>query len=215
MREPVLQRTIGWTLRSAVARLAGVMLVSTLPALAESRGPVPSEAAVLVQSLHARILAGPSATAVLEAWCAELGLAAEPRVLARRVPGSRPPSPEQRRRLGVGPDEPVAYRRVRLTCGEAVLSEADNWYVPARLTHEMNAALDTTDAPFGRVVRPLAPTRRTLAVRQLAMPARPAPEDPLFAVEAVLSTGDGVPFCEVAETYLGAALGPALGHSAR
>ena len=30
-------------------------------------------------------------------------------------------------------------------CGDQVFSEADNWYVPARLTAEMNHALDTTD----------------------------------------------------------------------
>ena len=37
---------------------------------------------------------------------------------------------------GIGPDEPVAYRHVRLRCGDHVLSEADNWYVPSRLTPE-------------------------------------------------------------------------------
>jgi hypothetical protein len=36
--------------------------------------------------------------------------------------------------LGVDPDEPVRFRRVPLKCGDHVLSEAENWYVPSRLT---------------------------------------------------------------------------------
>ena len=47
-------------------------------------------------------------------------------------------------------------------CGSVVLSEADNWYVPSRLTPEMNRLLDTTDAPFGRVVQAVHFRRRTL-----------------------------------------------------
>lgn len=166
-------------------------------------------ARAVIETLSARLLAAPSATAVLEAWCAERGLAADPRIVAVRVPGlDKPPSPAQRERLAVGPDEPVRYRRVRLTCGSHVLSEADNWYVPSRLTPEMNAALDGTQAPFGTVVRPLRPSRRNLSLRMLWRPGEgtaPGPDAPLFSVEAVLSTG-GVPFCEVAETYTGAVL---------
>jgi len=45
----------------------------------------------------------------------------------------KPASPEQRRRLQVGDAEPVRYRHVRLACGDHVLSEADNWYLPGRL----------------------------------------------------------------------------------
>jgi hypothetical protein len=39
---------------------------------------------------------------------------------------------------------------VHLKCGERVLSEADNWYVPARLTKEMNQSLENSDIAFGR-----------------------------------------------------------------
>ena len=35
---------------------------------------------------------------------------------------------------------------------------------------------------------------------------RIGPSDPLFEVDAVLTTGAGLPFCEVVETYLGSAL---------
>ncbi|WP_336488229.1 hypothetical protein [Methylobacterium nigriterrae] len=169
-----------------------------------------SETASVIEILRARLLTGHSATAVLEAWCAERGLADDPHLVARRLPGpDKPLTDAQRGRLAVGPHEPVRYRRVRLTCGTHVLSEADNWYVPGRLTPEMNAILDSTDTPFGRVVRPLAPTRRNLGLRMIwqAVPGRlPAADEPLFSVEAVLSTAAGLPFCEVAETYTGAVL---------
>ena len=170
-----------------------------------------SEARALIETLSARLLAAPSATAVLEAWCAERGLSPDPRIVAVRVPvPDKAPGADRRERLAVGPDEPVRYRRVRLTCGTHVLSEADNWYVPARLTPEMNAALDGSDAPFGRVVRPLAPVRRVVAAQSLALPATLGPGTPLLRVDALLLTGAGAPFCEVIETYLGAAL-PGVG----
>ncbi|WP_147080495.1 hypothetical protein [Methylobacterium haplocladii] len=164
----------------------------------------------LIETLSARLLAAHSATAVLEAWCAERGLAIDPRLTAVRVSGpEKMLSDLQRERLALRPDEPVRYRRVRLTCGGHVLSEADNWYVPSRLTAEMNTMLETTEAPFGRVVHPLAPTRRNLSLKMLWTPEElepPGPEKKLFFVEAVLSTAAGIPFCEVAETYTGAVL---------
>ena len=189
--------------------LAMAMFGPMRPVSAEPVQPAEATAG-LVAALRARILSGHSATAVLEAWCAERGLSADPRLVARRIPGpDKPLDAAQRRRLGLAPDERVRYRRVRLACGVHVLSEADNWYVPGRLTPAMNAALDETDAPFGRVVRPLEPTRRNVALRPLrdADAPPPGPDDPLFEVDAVLATRSGLPFCEVAETYLGAVLG--------
>ncbi|GJD46380.1 hypothetical protein AFCDBAGC_4260 [Methylobacterium cerastii] len=192
--------------------LAMAMFGSMRPVSAEPVPPAEATAG-LVAALQARILSGHSATAVLEAWCAERGLSADPHLVARRISGpDKPLDAAQRQRLGLAPDEPVRYRRVRLACGVHVLSEADNWYVPGRLTPAMNAALDETDAPFGRVVRPLEPTRRNVALRPLRDPDAPppGPDDPLFEIDAVLATGAGLPFCEVAETYLGAVLGRGL-----
>ncbi|GJE49666.1 hypothetical protein GOFOIKOB_2703 [Methylobacterium tardum] len=161
----------------------------------------------LIAALRSRILAAHSATLALEGWCADYKLAGDPHLVAERVPGAdKPLTAAQRARLAIGPDEPVRYRRVRLACGDRVLSEADNWYVPARLTPEMNATLDGTRTPFGRVVRPLAPVRHTVEVRAPVPHANPGLDDPLFEVDAVLSTGAGQPFCEVVETYLGGAL---------
>ena len=163
----------------------------------------------VIETLKVRLLLAHSATAVLEAWCAERGLSDDPRLTAERLPGpDKPLVPEQRLRLQIGVDEVVRYRRVRLACGTYVLSEADNWYVPARLTSEMNRALETTRMPFGRVVHPLMPSRRNLSATQIwtRTAAQPSQDEPLFAITAVLSTGNGVPFCEVAEVYTGAVL---------
>ena len=76
---------------------------------------------------------------------------------------TKPATADVRAALDVKPDEPLGYRRVKLKCGEHVLSEADNWYVPARLTPEMNHVLETTDTPFGKAVAALRFRRHTLS----------------------------------------------------
>ena len=98
-----------------------------------------------------------------------------------------------------------------------MLSEADNWYVPGRLTPEMNHVLETTDTPFGKAVAALRFRRHTLSADLLWRPlpkgwemsATPAPQetgaltipDRVLEHRAVLSTPDGEPFSEVVETY--------------
>ncbi|RBJ65914.1 hypothetical protein C3L29_039830, partial [Pseudomonas sp. MWU12-2534b] len=114
-------------------------------------------------------------------------------------------------------DEQVGYRRVQLACGERVLSEADNWYVPSRLTAEMNKLLDTSDTPFGTAVRALNFTRRTESARLLWSPlpagweTRPLPAaagqtgldipERVLQHRALLYKDGGVPFSLVVETY--------------
>ncbi len=204
---------------SALLSLALLSTVGVLPAAIVVSEPVRADEIVavrpasaveaLVADLRGRILRSDSATAALESWCAEKGLAQQARLVAHRQNGvDKPLTAEQRARLGVGPDEPVRYRHVRLACGDRVLSEADNWYVPSRLTPEMNTALDGSDVPFGRVVRPLAPVRQVVSVQSFPLAADPGPDAPLVRVDALLVTGAGVPFCEVIETYLGATLPP-------
>jgi hypothetical protein len=176
------------------------------------------EALALLQTLNSELLANNSASLTLEHWCDLHHLASPPRIVAERVPDTdKPVTPEQRRELGVTPTQPVRYRRVRLRCGEIVLSEADNWYVPGRLTLDMNRRLDTTDSPFGIVVQPLHFQRHTLSskVLWLALPegwemnANAAKDDAavlplpakLLEHRAVLTLPDGTPFSEVLETY--------------
>src|SRR5205809_260633 len=96
------------------------------------------EILALLQSLNGQILAGSSATRTLEEWCGEHQMADDPKIVASRVPGVlKAPSAEQLERLGARDPSEVQYRRVELRCGAHVLSEADNWYVPGRLTPEM------------------------------------------------------------------------------
>jgi chorismate-pyruvate lyase len=176
------------------------------------------EALALLETLNAELLTHDSATLTLDRWCTAHRLASPARIVAERVAGAeRAPTDEQRRLLGVSATEPIRYRRVRLTCGTHVLSEADNWYIPARLTPEMNRLLDTTDTAFGRAVQALNFRRRTLSANLLWSPL---PQDwemgaplrewrgatltiPHAVLEhrAVLTLPDGTPFSEVVETY--------------
>jgi hypothetical protein len=175
------------------------------------------EALAVLQSLNADLLSHDSATLTLEHWCDLHKLAYPPHIVAVRDPGvDKAPTAEQRRELGVAPSEAVRYRRVRLMCGALVLSEADNWYVPSRLTPDMNNLLDTTDSPFGVVVRALHFQRHTLASTLLWTPLPPnwemaagahaASSDAsmptqLLQHRALLTLPDGTPFSEVIETY--------------
>ena len=182
------------------------------------------ELQALMQTINAEILASSSATLTLEDWCDRLALADDPTVRVRFVAGSgAPASAETRRLLEVGPGEPVGHRRVRLVCGQTVLSEADNWYVPGRLTEAMNHTLGSSETSFGKVIRPLRPARRTIGFRVLfrplpvgweAMPddllasrigAEPPlsydPARPLFEHRALVRGGDGRPLALVRETY--------------
>ena len=176
------------------------------------------EASLLLQTLNADLLSHDSATATLERWCTVHELASPARITAEIVRGvAKPATEDQRQRLRLAPADEVHYRRVRLLCGTVVLSEADNWYVPARLTPEMNRLLDTTDTPFGRVVQPLHFQRHTISSEVLWQPLpegwemKPAsgvaaahdlcspPE--VLRHRALLTLPDGTPVSEVVETY--------------
>lgn len=112
---------------------------------------------------EATLAADPSATAALGRWCARRQIATPPRITAAPIAGRPATEPaDLRQLLGVPAEIPLGYRHVRLSCGKTGLSEAHNWYVPARLTAAMNAALATTDTPFGTVAAPLHFTRERL-----------------------------------------------------
>ncbi|WP_232475940.1 hypothetical protein [Flavisphingomonas formosensis] len=164
------------------------------------------EAWALLREFNARLLANSSATLVLEQWCGEHHLAPQALIVAEQVKDVvKPAGAEQRRRLDVGPDEPIGYRRVRLRCGDLILSEADNWYVPGRLTPEMNRLLERTDTPFGKAVRDLRPARRTIAVKTLWRRGTAMP-DHVLQHRAVLIDAEGRPISEVYENYTRALL---------
>jgi hypothetical protein len=129
-------------------------------------------ALALTQEINIEILSSHSATRSLEQWCSRYKLADDAVIVAKRnASAEKPATPEQRQQLQVQNDEPIRYRRVQLLCGNRVLSEADNWYVPSRLTPEMNRLLETTDTPFGKVIQPLQPYRLTQSVQRFWPPA--------------------------------------------
>ena len=215
-----LQRVIASTVGIAMVALWAMPMPR-----AQSPAPWPDsfltrlQALALIQSLNAEILGSRSATLVLEKWCRDHRLAADPRIGARVAAGAeKAATAEQRERLQVS-SEPIKYRRVQLHCGGQVLSEAENWYVPGRLTPEMNRLLETTDTPFGIAVRALAPYRQTFDVRLLWSPLpagwehsseKPSPcattgplaiPDALFEHRALLYAASHTPFAEVREVY--------------
>lgn len=210
----------------ATSRLAAIGLAFgwAVPATAGPRLPdtflARLEALATMQTLSADILAGHSATLTLEAWCGDHGIALPAKIKAERVTNApeKPIRPEQRAHLQIGPDEPIRYRRVRLVCGAHTLSEADNWYVPSRLTEEMNRVLDSSDTPFGKAVAELHFTRESLGA-EIVWPVLPSawqrrpppPEHPdetldipleLFEHQAVLYDDHHRPISEVDEHYM-------------
>ncbi|WFU12950.1 hypothetical protein QA646_29180 (plasmid) [Rhizobium sp. CB3090] len=177
------------------------------------------EALAILQTLNANLLSNASATLTLDRWCAGHNLAPQgSKIVAERIRGQDKPTDSRiRELLAVGPNEPIAYRHVRLVCGNRVLSEADNWYVPGRLTMDMNKALNTSDVAFGRAVQSLNFTRTNLSSNLLWSPLPegwdvkkelPAPTTgsltlPPFLLEhhAVLKLQDGTPFSALVESY--------------
>lgn len=176
------------------------------------------EAQALLQTLNVELLSHDSATATLEHWCERHHLATPAIVVAERIREvDKPATAELRRALAVPDAEAIRYRHVRLRCGPVVLSEADNWYVPGRLSEEMNRQLDTSDVPFGKVVKPLRFQRYTLESRALWTPLpdgwemqpRSAactaivPPAQVLQHRALLMLPNGLPLSEVIETYSG------------
>ena len=149
-----------------------------------------------LRALNDELLCAPSATEVLERWCT-----GEHPITARVLPGPSRVLPDlYRDLLAVGICE-VRHRQVQLLCGSLVLSEADNWYRPDRLSEEANRALAETDAPFGRVVGPLSFRRIALSSRLLWHPTHGGVSWHVLRHTAVLRDSEDVPFSVVIETY--------------
>lgn len=174
----------------------------------------------LLNELDASLLSAASATRTLEDWSIRHHLAPIPTV--RAICQQTPPRPcpaalrEALRLPADAAPDTLRYRHVRLMCGNLTLSDAENWYLPSRLTDEMNRELDTTETPFGRVTAPLAFTRRLVQAERVWSPlplgwelsllpagsGQPLAFPPvLFRHHAVLSRQDGTPISTVIESY--------------
>ena len=177
------------------------------------------EALAVLETLNAELLSHDSSTLTLDHWCDAHHLASPAKVIALRDRDvNKEATAEQRKILGVSASEPIRYRRVKLVCGAHVLAEADNWYVPSRLTPDMNHQLDTTDISFGRTVLPLHFQRKTLSAKLLWSPlpegwevAGGALSDAgaktlqvphaVLEHQAILVLPDGTAISQVIETY--------------
>ncbi|MFN3516019.1 MAG: chorismate--pyruvate lyase family protein [Novosphingobium sp.] len=151
-------------------------------------------------AFEANLAAHASATEALRQWCQQRGIADPAEIIAVQVSGAdMAPPADIHALLGVSSDEPLGYRHVRLTCGSRVLSDAHNWYVPARLTAEMNRQLAETQVPFGRIAASLAFTREPLASARRGDPA--CPTGAISTHHALLRLPDGQPLATVVECY--------------
>ncbi len=146
-----------------------------------------------VAALAARLASGRPATQVLRAWCDAHGLDAGP-IRARKRRPVVAPDRDARAAAHLGDGE-HALRRVALMRGRRPLALAQLRWRPDRLPAEARRVLATTDRPFGDVVAPFDPERRTLAVE------RPAARCAILAVEAVVLV-DARPVAVVQERYL-------------
>lgn len=209
---------------SCVLKYAACTFLLSISSAAFAREPVWSdtpvdrlEALAIVQTLNTNLLSHDSATLTLERWCADHDLANPAKILAERVKDEKTAPDTVREQLKVTSEDKLGYRHVRLKCGDVVLSEADNWYVPDRLTADMNETLNTSDTPFGKVVLPLHFQRHTLSAELLWEPlpknwdhggnipastgkALVVPEK-ILRHQAILTKPDGTPISFVVETY--------------
>lgn len=160
----------------------------------------------VLSAFEANLAANASATEALRLWCEARGIARPATIRAELVRGSdEAPPPGLRAALGVSADEPLGYRHVKLVCGEAVLSQAHNWFVPARLSPAMNRQLAETDTPFGKVAASLNFTREPIASTRRGDPGCPA--GAISTHRALLRLPDGQGLAMVVECYTEANLG--------
>ncbi|WP_336760534.1 hypothetical protein [Asaia sp. VD9] len=139
-----------------------------------------------------------SATRVLQVYCARIAPGVPVTAIAQPDQNDRTPPALLGATFHLGAHETLLARHVSLQCGTLVLSDAWNWYVPERLTPEMNHQLQTTDIPFGRVVAPLHFTRVPLSSVSEGLP----PGILLRNTAMLTRQSDQMPFSLVEENYL-------------
>lgn len=179
------------------------------------------EATALLQSLNVELLTGDSEKQTLEHWCVSHRLVSNPQIAIERVLDAEElPTEAQRKMLATAEKEPVRHRKVRVRCGSSVLLEADDWYLPSRVSPQVNALLEGTELPLQRAVQIAHFKRRTLSATLLwpqlpelgelgsakgvtesqaigPLPAR------VLTHHVLLMLPDGRPFGEIQANYMG------------
>ncbi|GAN93929.1 hypothetical protein Gbth_041_025 [Gluconobacter thailandicus F149-1 = NBRC 100600] len=192
------------TSKSRLTRTTGtttkvVRALSFAAALSGCAGPgdASSPDGAAVRALNDRLERHPSATAVLQEHC---GLP----IRVVRLPAQEQPSGDILLLLDVQKADQIRTRHVQLLCGDIPLSDAWNWYVPERLTADMNHVLETTDTPFGKAVAD------THFHRQRLESHFPDPATGIVLENRAMlrRASDNAPISLVVEDYLPAALKP-------
>lgn len=159
-----------------------------------------------IAAFEANLAGHASATAALQQWCDQRAIAPGETIAVQFVTGAdEAPPADIRTILGLSPDAPLGYRHVRLVCGPHVLSDAHNWFVPSRLTADMNRQLAETQVPFGRIAASLNFARLPLDAARRGDPG--CPENAISTHRARLILPDGQPLAFVVECYSEANLG--------
>lgn len=154
-----------------------------------------------VKELSARLIEGSTATGTLHAWCEEHRLSQGPITVVRLHHAHAPEPPEDVLvKLETRPGETVWYRRVQLVRGSLVLSDAENWFIPQRLSPEAADILAATDIPFAVAIAPLKPFRCTLSV-SFPVPTQADFSKSVLEHEAVVLGEDGAPLAAAREKY--------------
>jgi hypothetical protein len=182
------------------------------------------EATALLQSLNVEPLSNDNKKQTLERWCMSHRLVSNPQIAIERVLDVEElPTEAQRKTLATSAKQPVRHRKVRVLCGSAVLLEADDWYLPSRVSPQVSALIDGTDLPFETAVQ-IAHFRRRILSAALLWPqlpelgnvefeegvAEPQAIRPLPAHvlthHVLVMLPDGTPFGEAQENYTGSVL---------
>lgn len=161
-----------------------------------------------LDQFEAQLAQHDSATVALGEWCAvrQIASPAQITVSDRRQVSSNDPPARMRRLLEIGSRDRFTMRHVHLDCGGKTLSIAWNWYVPSRLTPEMNTALATTNTPFGKIAAPLR--FRRVAIETVKGAADNCPAETISTHLARLILPDGKPLAYLVECYSAANLAP-------
>jgi hypothetical protein len=152
-----------------------------------------------VRQLYLHLLSFPTATSALAAWINARGLGSDT-IRAKVMEQAYGNAVATRKGA-------IAKRRVLLTCGPYILSEATIVYRDYLLPAELRSQLRSTDLPFGEVVNSLRPSRRTTFASLIAAPNTVLSRDqlhpftPILELHATVTTADLGPIARVREVY--------------
>ncbi|WP_375195855.1 hypothetical protein [Sphingobium sp.] len=183
------------------------------PGIATARPAANPQSVAEISTLRYEIREAASATQVLDRWCTSHHMAPAGAVIAEKIANKPVPATAQlRRALQLKASDRIQFRHVRLRCNGHILSVARLWYVPSRLPASMEASLQQTGTPFGKVVAPLHLDRKSAGSSSAWLPKEDGPmaKTPpriLFSQRALMSRADGLPIAYVVEDYQRGLLG--------